>query len=150
MNLVIGFGNPLHSDDGVGPVVAGEAGRRFDVAVLAPHQLLPEHTDIVRRAMAVIFVDATFGTGETPGNVTCSQVKGAEFPSYDHQISPADLLALTRKAFGWEPKAWLITVAASTFEFGTQLSAPVAAAVPQVIELIQTILEPPAPPEPAP
>lgn len=143
MNLVIGFGNPLRRDDGLGAVVANEAGRRFDVAVLAPQQLLPEHTDIVRRAMSVVFVDATLGA-ESPGNITCEAIKGAEFPSYSHTISPADLLCLTRKAYGWEPKAWLITVAGATFEFGTQLSPAVVEAVPKVIELIETIIAEPA------
>lgn len=142
MNLVIGFGNPLRRDDGLGAVVANEVGHRLDVAVLAPQQLLPEHTDIVRRALSVVFVDASIGV-EPPGNVTCTAIKSAEYPAYGHVIAPADLLCLTRMAFGWVPKAWLITVAGESFEFGTQLSPAVRAAVPKVIELVETILTQP-------
>lgn len=142
MNLVIGFGNPLRRDDGLGAVVANEVGHRLDVAVLAPQQLLPEHTDIVRRALSVVFVDASIGV-EPPGNVTCTAIKPAEYPAYGHVIAPADLLCLTRMAFGWVPKAWLITVAGESFEFGTQLSPAVRAAVPKVIELVETILTQP-------
>ena len=74
MNLVIGYGNPLRRDDGFGAVVANEVGHRLDAAVLAPQQLLPEHTDIVRRALSVIFVDASIGV-ESPGNITCAAIK---------------------------------------------------------------------------
>lgn len=146
MNLVIGFGNPLRRDDGLGAVVANEVGHRLDVAVLAPQQLLPEHTDIVRRALSVVFVDASIGV-EPPGSVTCTAIEPAEYPAYGHVIAPADLLCLTRMAFGWVPKAWLITVAGASFEFGTQLSPAVLAAVPKVIERVETILTQPVAPD---
>ena len=146
MNLVIGFGNPLRRDDGLGAVVANAIGHRLDAAVLAPQQLLPEHTDIVRRALSVVFVDAV-RSAEPPGTVTCTAIRPAEYPSYGHVLTPVDLLCLTRQAYGWVPKAWLITVAGESFAFGTQLSPAVLAAVPKVIELVETILTPAVTPE---
>lgn len=146
MNLVVGFGNPLRSDDGLGSVVATDVGRRLDVDVLTPQQLLPEHTDVLRRARSVVFVDASTGV-DAPGHVTCTVLQPAGRPGLGHVITPADLLGLTRLAYGTAPTAWLITVAGERFEFGTQLSPAVLAAVPTVITLVETILTQPVAPE---
>ena len=67
--LIIGIGNPLRGDDGLGWDVAGELSselRRDDVQVLATHQLTPELSDLVSRAELVLFIDAT--RSEDPGN----------------------------------------------------------------------------------
>ena len=60
--LIVAYGNPLRSDDGVGWVVAEELRRRLaspEVEVLRLQQLLPEVAESLSRADAVIFVDAS-------------------------------------------------------------------------------------------
>src|ERR1035441_6445297 len=58
--LVIGYGNTLRGDDGVGPRVA-EAIEKLNlpgVRTLVCQQLSPEYADPVSRARTVVFVDA--------------------------------------------------------------------------------------------
>ena len=58
--LIIGIGNPLRGDDGIGLDVASEFSRelrRDDVQVLATHQLTPELSELVSRADRVFFID---------------------------------------------------------------------------------------------
>ena len=60
--LIVAYGNPLRSDDGVGWVVAEELRRRLaspEVEVLQLQQLLPEVAESLSRADTVIFVDAS-------------------------------------------------------------------------------------------
>jgi hydrogenase maturation protease len=67
--LIIGYGNPLRGDDGLGVEVAcclKEIIRDESVEVLSQHQLMPELADPVSRASLVVFVDAR--VGDTPGH----------------------------------------------------------------------------------
>src|ERR1044072_3449496 len=58
--LVIGYGNELRGDDGVGPRVARAVQQLSlpHVRVLVQHQLTPELAEDISRARAVVFVDA--------------------------------------------------------------------------------------------
>src|SRR5689334_19250278 len=62
--LVIGYGNPLRGDDGVGWVAAQRLAHRVDqehVATMAVHSLTPELAAALRHAELVIFIDAAEG-----------------------------------------------------------------------------------------
>ena len=58
--MVIGYGNTLRGDDGVGPRVAEAVAALAlpGVRTLVCAQLSPEHADPVAQARTVIFVDA--------------------------------------------------------------------------------------------
>lgn len=59
--LVIGYGNPLRSDDGIGWRVAEELRGRVDasrIEVIECRQLTPEMAEQIRTAGLVVFVDA--------------------------------------------------------------------------------------------
>ena len=59
--LVIGYGNPLRGDDGIGRVIAehiAETLRPEAIDVVVAHQLTPELTEPISRSGLVIFVDA--------------------------------------------------------------------------------------------
>src|SRR5579871_5175875 len=68
--LIVGYGNPIRSDDAVG-YLAAERLRQVlteaDIAILSVHQLTPELAEPVSRAARVIFIDAA-ATGE-PGAI---------------------------------------------------------------------------------
>src|SRR5687767_15002380 len=66
--LVIGYGNTLRRDDGVGPRVAETVGalRLPGVRTLVCQQLSPEHAEPISQADAVVFVDAAV---DAPGEV---------------------------------------------------------------------------------
>ena len=147
MTLVIGFGNPLRGDDGAGPSVARAANPvRPDVAVLTPHQLLPELAPDVAAADVVVFIDAA---SDVPaGEVRCRAVDPSAVPRLDHILSPAALVGLGLAAFGHAPHAWLVEIGAESFEFGSGLTPLVANAVPRAVELVRTLLPPHSAPRP--
>jgi len=141
VTLVIGFGNPLRGDDGAGASVARAAQlTRPDVAVLTPHQLLPELAPDIAAADVVVFIDAA--TDVPAGEVRCQAVAPAAALRLDHILSPAALVGLGLVAFGHAPQAWLVEIGAASFEPGGTLTPLVASAVPRAAELVRTLIPP--------
>ncbi|MCC6177585.1 MAG: hydrogenase maturation protease [Chloroflexi bacterium] len=155
--LAIGYGNPLRGDDGLGwhvaraldAMVGSEAVGGSEEAVgsglatvLACHQLTPELAESIARARLVVFVDAR--AGGMPGRVEARPVDDEAAPAggwaFSHHVTPALLLAAAAYLFGSRPAAYLVTVDGASFECGSELSAPVAAAVPLVVERVRELL----------
>jgi hydrogenase maturation protease len=141
--LIIGFGNPLRSDDGVGWHVAqrfyGELSRA-DVQVFARQQLTPEIADFVSRARRVLFVDAA--RKGKPGNLVCQKVVPADLPdSYSHELSPAAVLKLAEKLYGCCPPSFLFTIAGENFETGDAMSPAVCSAIPTLLARIKQFID---------
>src|ERR1035441_4735156 len=110
--LVIGYGNTLRRDDGVGPKVADavDALTLPGVHALACPLLTPELADPVSPARVPIFVEAA---GEAPRAVQMRNPAPADTSQImAHSASPATLLALARDVFGHAPEAWLLTIPA--------------------------------------
>jgi hydrogenase maturation protease len=131
--LIVGIGNPLRSDDGVGLLVAQELLRELpaeaDVQVIATHQLTPEIAEFASHADRVLFVDAARGRG--PGSVGCKRIALTELPNrYSHDFSPVAILQLAEKLYGRCPPAYLITLAGANFETGETMSEAVTEAIP--------------------
>src|SRR5690348_5959718 len=96
--LILGYGNPLRSDDGLGwrAAQALSDSSHGEVEVHTCHQLLPEVVELASRADAVFFIDAA-RDGE-PGEVRCTPIlpeKSA--PRFSHQLSPGTVLGLSRE-----------------------------------------------------
>jgi hydrogenase maturation protease len=141
--LIIGFGNPMRTDDGLGWHAAQFLRGRFSTEqaqVIAAYQLAPEMARAVADASVVIFIDAE--QGATPGRVTARAVQPrAEAPrTFTHHLSPAALIACARLLFQKMPPAHLVTVSASEFCPGESLTKPVAAAVDEVARQVDRIL----------
>ncbi|HLZ54329.1 MAG TPA: hydrogenase maturation protease, partial [Verrucomicrobiae bacterium] len=123
--LVIGYGNLLRSDDGVGPKVA-EAVEELhlpNVRTLICQQLSPEHAEPVSQAHTVIFVDAAV---DAPEDVQLRRLEPNESSQLmAHAADPRTMLALARDVFGHCPEAWWLTIPAVKLGFGEELS-PVA------------------------
>ncbi len=121
--LVIGYGNTLRGDDGVGPRVAEsiEALGLPGMHGFACPQLTPELADPVSRAAAVVFVDASAEGPRAP--VRMRRLEPAESSRLlTHAADPSTVLALARDAFGRAPEAWWLTVPAEDLGFGDRLS----------------------------
>jgi hydrogenase maturation protease len=128
MFLVLAYGNPLRGDDGVGWRIADALDREPGVEIDCVHQLVPELASRVSRAEGVLFLDAA--TGESPGRVDVRDVvPRQEDCGFGHVLHPAGLLDLTRRLDGTAPPAVLVTVTASDFGFGVELSRPVESAL---------------------
>ncbi|HKW30416.1 MAG TPA: hydrogenase maturation protease [Verrucomicrobiae bacterium] len=120
--LVIGYGNPLRCDDGVGPrvVEAIEELHLPDVRTLTCQQLSPEHAEPISRARTVIFVDAAV---DAPTEVQLRKLApGQTSQLMAHAADPRTMLALARDVFGHAPEAWWLTIPAVKLGFGDGLS----------------------------
>jgi hydrogenase maturation protease len=121
--LVIGYGNTLRRDDGVGPKLADavEALALSGVRTLACALLTPELAEPISQAGSVIFVDAAV---DAPLEVQRRKLEPAATSQVmAHAANPATLLALARDVFGRAPEAWLLTIPIAELGIGEALSA---------------------------
>ncbi len=142
--MLIGYGNPLRSDDAIGWRAAGELSRELasdEVEIVACHQLNPEMAEAVAQTKLVIFIDAC--TDGTPGRVTRKEVRPAAFSPdmMSHHLDPASLLACASELYGKAPKAVVICVTGDCFGFGRELTPTVERAFPGVVELARGLIE---------
>ena len=140
--LIIGFGNSLRTDDGVGWHIAQELMRSIDspgVEIISCGQLTPDLAEPIGRAQTVIFIDAA---QQGPlGQPTWERVTPVPIPdNFSHQLSPAALIALARDLYGSSPEATLVTIAAESFAFGESLSPRVAVQVPRLVADIRDFI----------
>lgn len=132
--LVLGYGNPLRCDDGLGWQVAVEfygANGSPDVEVLPCHQLTPELAEPVSRAEVVLFVDTR--RDGIPGEFYCEEMCPESGPvAFTHHLSPAALLDLSSELYGACPKAYLVSICGESFEAGESLSTAVERRLPEL------------------
>ena len=105
--LVVGYGNPLRRDDGIGwhaaRLLASDP-RLADARVLTQHQLAPELAADVSRASLVVLVDAS-AEGE-PGSVRVGKVepRPAAPATWSHHLDPKTLAGLAEALYGATPR----------------------------------------------
>jgi hydrogenase maturation protease len=119
--LVIGYGNTLRGDDGIGPAVAGDVAALAipGVRVIVVHQLTPELAADLADARLAVFVDATLG-GEPVRSVRIEAAAAGAVMT--HAADPRGLLALCTAVYRRSPVAWLVTAAGADFDFRDGLS----------------------------
>jgi hydrogenase maturation protease len=139
--LVIGIGNPLRGDDGVGALLAEQAAVLTaaepdgPVAVRSVQQLTPELAEELSQLEAVLFIDAwPAPAGAVP---QLQRLSPAGTSSDSHHLEPAALLAVSQALYGRAPAAQLLLVPAHAFEHGMALSAELRAALPQARALLR-------------
>ena len=145
--LVIGIGNPLRRDDGVGWRLAAEwgllqaAGDRAEI--LAVQQLLPELADSVARSSRVLFIDATVaGAVAEPGSGPWLQplpISGSDPGSLtrSHSLDPPLLLALASQLYGRCPGAHRLLLEGRSTGHGTAFSAAMRRQLPAARALMR-------------
>jgi hydrogenase maturation protease len=138
--LVIGIGNPLRGDDGVGALLAEQAGGR------TVHQLTPELAADLAPLRRVLFIDAWLAppsAGPTPLprlDPLPAAVQPGDAGS-SHRLDPAALLAITAALYGRAPRGAWLRVPAHGFGHGLELSAPVRASLPRARRLLRRWLK---------
>ena len=141
--LVIGYGNVLRMDDGLGWRVAerlADDARLSGATVIGRHQLTPELAFDVSQAGLVVFVDAALGPAA--GSHAVERVRsGSGRPgSMSHQLDPAGLVALANELYDAAPEVFLVSVGAGSIEAGEDLTPAVAAALPAVLETVVELI----------
>lgn len=141
--LVVGYGNALRMDDGLGWHAAellAEDPRLDGAAVLARHQLTPELALDFSRATLVVLVDASHGP--PPGTFTIERVEraGRTGTTWSHHLDPASLVALGHELYGRTPDVYLVSVGAASLEMGDQLSPLLEAVLPRVVDAVAELV----------
>jgi hydrogenase maturation protease len=145
--LVVGYGNPLRTDDGVGPAVAARlAGdpRLAGAEVRSAHQLTPELALDASAASLLVLVDAS---ADVPaGDVTVTRLDPEAAVSeageaMTHHLDPAGLVGLARELWGSAPEVVLVSVGVSSLEVGDRLSPVVEGAVQHATDAVAAIVE---------
>jgi hydrogenase maturation protease len=144
--IVIGYGNTLRRDDGVGVRVAellAADARLAGADILAVHQLTPELAADIGGASLVVFVDAdssvTLGAVQVR-RLTLDAGTAAEPGSSSHRVGILELLGLARELTGRAPEAVVIAVGIADLEVGEGLSPEVEAALPAVVARVRGLL----------
>ena len=138
--LIIGYGNTLRSDDGVGQAVAEAVKTTEFVTSLAVHQLTPELAEPLANVDLAIFVDAYPADAEQ--RVQVSPLAPADSGMMmGHTSSPQSLLAIAQILYNHYPQAWLVAIPGQNFELGTHLSPLVKQRVEQALEVIDRLIK---------
>lgn len=141
--LVLGYGNPLRSDDGLGWRAAeclAEVLEDIDAEIRTLHQLTPELAYPISESALVIFIDAS-REGE-PGELACGQVSAQLMPvRFSHELSPEAIMALAKHMYGVSPPAYLVSLCGQNFGVGESLSPPVSAQLPRLVSLVTQLAQ---------
>jgi len=158
--LIIGCGNSLRGDDGLGRTAAESLETLLAnprVEILQTDQLTPELAEPVSRAGLVIIIDASH-TGH-PGTWTTEDVtiSAAGNSKLGHHFTPASILAYASALYHANPRMLLVTVAGRSFEcsgfpsheenpgvpfrYSARLTPEVEAALPDVLRHICALVE---------
>lgn len=127
--LIVGIGNPIRQDDGLGPYCEGlinktlsqEQGKLVDC--LAVHQLDVIHCEIFACYPNIIFIDADASDGPEPFVLQEITPEPAPLVFASHIGSIPDLMSLTARLYGVNPRAFLVIVRGTSFEVGEGLSS---------------------------
>ena len=140
--LIIGWGNPLRGDDGLGWRAAEQLRDALggeEVTVRVSHQLMPEFAEEISRSDLVILIDAA--CDNSAGEVRFERVEPRRSPAaaFSHEMDPPALLAMSETLYGACPEAYFFSVAGRSFGYEEGLSPEVESALPKLVEQIQTV-----------
>jgi hydrogenase maturation protease len=144
--LILGCGNTLREDDGVGPFLAQWAQERWRddarVCVLCDHQWTLEMVEDIAHAESVLFVDCATDSG--PGLIRTMMVEPTADTSRmgTHHLDAGQLLALSRELFGRMPRSsLLLTVGAASLELREGFSDAVKKALPEAQRMLENSVQ---------
>jgi hydrogenase maturation protease len=144
--LVVGVGNPGRGDDGIGPALVErlEADAPPGLALESTLQLSLEHAAALAEHATVLFVDAAVGSVVGRGRAFALEPlapgDGAVTGWSTHAMAPADVLAVSRLAFGAAPDAWLLAVRGRDFRQREGLSAAGRRNLAKALEAARTFI----------
>lgn len=144
--LIIGYGNTLRGDDGVGRYLAEEITQQNwpHCRVISTHQLTPELAEAIAAVDRVIFIDAQLQQSASEPLVEVMALKTMEPKELSgdlgHRGSPLELLTLAKILYGVEVQAWWVLIPAFTFDYGEKLSPLTAQAQAEALAKIRPLV----------
>jgi hydrogenase maturation protease len=144
--IVLGLGNTLHSDDGVGPQaiekLRSDPRVPGDVSLIEGGTLGLELLTYIWDCSYLLVLDAV-DVGQPPGTlVRMSSQELQTLPGKGsvHQLGVADLLVALRVLANRTPEVVLLGVQPASTEWGTELSPAVGAALDSLVDAAVTEL----------
>lgn len=139
--LVIGYGNELRSDDGVGPKTAAAVAKWNlpGVRTLTCHQLTPELAVPIAAAERVVFIDASVHRGAAVHLTELRPRDTAQIMA--HAADPRFLLDLARDIFGLSPSAYWLTIPIKNIDFGITLSPRARGGMRTALKKLRTLAQ---------
>lgn len=140
--LVIGLGNTLRGDDGVGPSIAEivESWGLPGVTTLTCFGLTPELAAAVAESRHVIFADARLAIEDSERCEVRTLTASHHSPTLGHALDPGALLALAGRAFDRWPSAISVTVPAIDLSLGEGFSPTARREMSQALLVIAAAL----------
>ena len=134
--LIIGIGNPLRCDDGVGPYVADciEAKSLSGVKVWITQQLFIEDLERMLEFKRIILVDAS--TDGPAVDFHLVEKAQSQALSSSHHLSAQKFVNLARSIYQKDVSLYLCSVKGSCFEVGDKLSPDVRQNAQKAVQLI--------------
>jgi hydrogenase maturation protease len=144
--LVIGYGNTLRGDDGVGPRVAEQlaAWHWPGLRSQAVHQLTPELAAAIAQVDIVFFVDAWIAPDDHTEAIQPRMEQlfpDASITGLNHVWSPHLLLQLAQTLYTVQPVAYHLLIPVRQFDYGATLSAIAHRGVDWAVQTIQATIE---------
>ncbi|CAG0949866.1 MAG: hydrogenase maturation protease [Anaerolinea sp.] len=143
--LILGYGNPLRGDDGLGWHTLTRLESQIDdpaVELVVCHQLTPEMAEPISRVHRVIFIDAR--QDGTPGELRTEIIQPALVDPgapFTHRWEPSTLLGMAHWLFGGSPQGVLMSITGASFEHHEGLSMTVEAVLPVLLQRVQEWLD---------
>ncbi len=144
--LIIGYGNTLRGDDGVGRYLADQIAvlNWPRCQVLSVHQLTPELAAAIAGVDQVIFIDAQSVDSQASPGLQIQPLHPTHNPEdLSHRSSPAALLTLAELLYNKNVKAWWVLIPAINFAYGETLSPVTQAAQLEALAKIQQLIHSP-------
>lgn len=142
--LVVGYGNPLRADEGLGCHAARQIAHHLRgderVEIVPCHELAANIVEKIGTAEFVIFVDAS--TEGEPGTITESSVHPESMftGTLGENVTPATLLAAANARHKKCPSAVLFTLTGWCFEIGEHMSAIVNERFHDLVKRIESTI----------
>ena len=142
--LVLGLGNPILTDDGVGFAVVEEVKERLPTADVTVSQASVGGLSLLELVVGydrVVIIDAIRTAGGKPGEIqhlSPDDFRGSIRAASTHDVDLATALELGRQ-LGMDIPGEIVILGIEAVDvetFGEELTPSVAAAVPQAVELV--------------
>lgn len=142
--LIIGYGNPLREDDGIGWHLAGwlrETLSDPDIEIIQSHQLFPEYADNLSKVDKALFIDCKHGSniGQTESRyIDSSSIQSGK--ATFHHMNIEGILSMAQSLFQHTPKACIFSIESDRFAHSDTFSSSMQKQLESIQKtLIQTI-----------
>jgi len=142
--LVVGLGNPLRGDDGVGWYCVDMLMKMVRdplVDFVKCRELLPELSADLSKVGLALFIDASVQSQREAVEETVVKRKEDFPPLETHRLDPAGLLSMSHALYGCSPEAVMLTVKGESFDYKEEISEAVRDAADKLVCRAKEIVE---------